>query len=459
MIDTRNRFPDGFLWGTATAAFQIEGAGALEGREPSIWDEFCARPGAILDGSDGSVAVDHYHRYEQDVALMAKLGYPAYRFSVSWSRVLRGDGTVNPEGMAFYERLVDALLARGIEPWVTLYHWDLPASLPGGWLNRDTAYRFADYAAVVYGALGDRIPTWTTLNEPWCSAFLGYGSGLHAPGRHDPAEALTAAHHLLLAHGLGVRALRAAGATRVGITLNFTPVEPADATRAEDVDVARRVDGTSNRIFVEPVLRAAYPADVVADAGPNWPVAAIHDGDLASIAAPIDVLGVNYYTTGMVRAGTPTDEPTPPPTPHVTAPDAVDVPRGLPTTAMGWEVDPDGLRALLVRLHREYTGPAGIPLVVTENGAAFADVTGADGRVDDRDRIDYLRRHLGAALAAIGEGVDLRGYLAWSFVDNFEWSYGYTKAFGVVAVDDQFRRHPKASAHWLGRAFAAGRPD
>ncbi len=450
MIVSRNRFPDGFLWGTATAAYQIEGAAALGGREPSIWDEFCARSGVILDGSDGSVAVDHYHRYEQDVALMAELGYPAYRFSVSWSRVLRGDGTVNPDGLAFYDRLVDALLARGIEPWVTLYHWDLPASLPGGWLNRDTARRFADYAGVVHAALGDRVPTWTTLNEPWCSAFLGYGSGLHAPGRRDPEEALTAAHHLLLAHGLGVQALRAAGAARVGITLNFTPVEPADPTRPEDVDVARRVDGTSNRIFVEPVLRGAYPADVIADAGARWPTAAIHAGDLAAVAAPIDVLGVNYYTTSRVRAGQASDQPIP----HVTAPGAQDVTRGLPITAMGWEVDPDGLRALLVRLHREYAGPAGVPLVVTENGAAFADAIDADGRIDDPDRIDYLRRHLDAALAAIGEGVDLRGYLVWSFIDNFEWSYGYTKSFGVVAVDDRLRRRPKASAHWLGRAFA-----
>lgn len=447
------QFPADFLWGVATSAYQIEGAATLEGRTPSIWDEFCRRPGAIHDGSSGDVAVDHYHRYREDVALMADLGVTAYRFSVSWTRALRPDGSVNPAGMDFYSRLVDELLGHGIRPWVTLYHWDLPAHLAGGWTSRDTAYRFGEYAALTHRALGDRVATWTTLNEPWCSAFLGYGSGEHAPGRQDPGEALLAAHHLLLAHGVGVQALRAEGATEVGLTLNFTPAVAVDPERLGDVETARRIDGLANRLFAEPVCLGRYPADVIQDAGAHWPADAIRAGDLAMISQPIDVLGVNYYSSQAVaaaeRVGIADAHLTPGQT-HV-------VPRGLPTTAMGWEVDPDSLRQLLLRLHHDYTAAAGVGLVVTENGAAYDDQLVLDGVIQDEDRIDFVRRHLHAAHAALDEGVDLRGYFLWSLIDNFEWAFGFTKKFGVYSVDADLERRPKLSAGWFARVVQEGR--
>ncbi len=446
-MSSPTQFPRDFLWGVATSAYQIEGAAAQGGRTPSIWDEFCDRPGAIHDGSSGEVAVDHYHRYREDVALMADLGVAAYRFSISWSRLVRPDGTVNPAGMDFYSRLVDELLAHRIRPWVTLYHWDLPTYLPGGWTSRDTAARFAEYAALAHRGLGDRVPTWTTLNEPWCSAFLGHASGEHAPGRQEPGESLLVAHHLLLAHGLAVQALRAEGAAEVGVTLNFTPVHPADPHREADVDVARRVDGLSNRLFVEPIALGRYPADIVADAGALWPSAAVHEGDLQIISTPIDLLGVNYYSGWAVRAG---EHPVTP-NPFVTAPTATAASRGLPRTEMDWEVDPQGLRELLGWLHRTYTGPAGIWLAITENGAAYEDGDLVGDTVHDEDRIDYLRDHLLAALDAIGDGVDLRAYLLWSFVDNFEWAHGYAKKFGIARVDADLRRHPKLSARWFAR--------
>lgn len=447
------QFPAGFLWGVATSAYQIEGAAALDGRTPSIWDEFCQRPGAIRDGSSGDVAVDHYHRFREDVALMADLGVTAYRFSVSWTRAVRPDGSVNPAGMNFYSRLVDELLGHGIQPWVTLYHWDLPAHLAGGWTARDTAYRFGEYAALTHRALGDRVATWTTLNEPWCSAFLGYGSGEHAPGRQDPGEALLAAHHLMLAHGLGVQALRSGGASQVGLTLNFTPVMAADPSQATDVEVARRVDGVANRLFADPVFHGRYPVDVIVDAGSLWPVGAIRDGDLALISQPIDVLGVNFYSSQAVTAA----EHLILPSAHVTAGHADVVSRGLPRTAMGWEVDPDAFRDLLVRLHRDYAGPAGVGLVVTENGAAYADEQVIDGVVQDEDRIDYVRHHLRAAYAALAAGVDLRGYFLWSLIDNFEWAFGYSKKFGIVGVDEHLNRRPKLSARWFARVVSEGR--
>lgn len=456
---TMLRFPPGFLWGTATSAFQIEGAHDVDGRKPSIWDEFCGVPGAIEGGDDGRLGVDHYHRYREDVALMAGLGLNSYRFSVSWPRVLDGD-RINDAGMDFYSRLVDELLGAGIEPWLTLYHWDLPASLPGGWTNRDTAYRFADYAAALYDRLGDRVPTWTTLNEPWCSSFLSYAGGEHAPGHADPREAVRAMHHLLLGHGLAMQALRSAGAGKLGITLNFGPVLPASDDPA-DLSAARRMDGTANRVFVHPLFTGEYPADVRADLDPWWDGDLVADGDLAAIASPIDVLGVNYYTTSVVRAG----EPVEPWTvrgrrryvPNIAAPDAVTVPRDLPQTAMGWEVEADGLRRLLLWLHRDYTGPAGVPLVVTENGAAYPDDRfEPDGTVNDADRIAYLRDHLAAVHAAIAEGADVRGYLEWSLLDNFEWAWGYDKKFGIVAVDSAMNRVPKASAAWYGAVARRG---
>lgn len=456
---TMLQFPPGFLWGTATSAFQIEGAHDVDGRQPSIWDEFCQTPGAIENGDDGRLGVDHYHRYREDVALMAGLGLNGYRFSVSWPRVLDGE-RVNPAGMDFYSRLVDELLSAGIEPWLTLYHWDLPASLPGGWTNRDTAYRFADYAALLYDRLGDRVPTWTTLNEPWCSSFLSHAGGEHAPGHTEPREAVRATHHLLLGHGLAMQALRAAGAGKLGITLNFSPVLPASDDPA-DLSVVRRVDGTANRVFVHPLFTGEYPADVRADLDPWWDGDLVAEGDMALIASPIDVLGVNYYATSVVRAGEPVEPWTVRGrrryTPNIAAPDAVYVPRDLPQTAMGWEVEADGLRRLLMWLHREYTGPAGVPLVVTENGAAYPDdQLEPDGTVNDADRIAYLRDHLTAVHAAITEGADVRGYLEWSLLDNFEWAWGYDKKFGIVAVDAAMNRTPKASAAWYGAVAQRG---
>lgn len=444
-------FPRGFLLGSATSAYQIEGATAEDGRQDSIWDVFCRVPGAIANGEDGRVACDHYHRYAEDAKLLAALGMNTYRFSVSWPRVLN-DGVVNGAGMDFYSRLVDELLANDVTPWLTLYHWDLPAALPGGWTNRDTAKRFVDYALAVHERLGDRVRTWTTLNEPWCSSFLSYAAGVHAPGQTDPAASIRAAHHLLLAHGWAVQALREADpSASLGATINFTPALPASDS-ARDRDVARRVDGTTNRFFVEPVFTGHYPADVLDDLAELWPDDLVAEEDLAAISTPIDVLGVNYYTTNVFRAGEPTE-----PTPHIAAPDAVQVLRDLPLTEMGWEVDPAGLRNLLTWLHADYTGPAGVPLVITESGAAFDDVADEAGYVDDADRIDYLRSHLTAVREAMDAGADVRGYLVWSLMDNFEWAHGYAKRFGLVRVDSDLNRIPKASARWFADVARTGR--
>ncbi len=445
-------FPDGFLFGSATSAYQIEGAVAEDGRQESIWDVFCRVPGAIEGGEDGTVACDHYHRYAADAKLLGELGMNAYRFSVCWPRVLDGD-TVIPAGMDFYSRLVDELLANGVEPWLTLYHWDLPAALPGGWTNRDTAKRFVDYALAVHERLGDRVRTWTTLNEPWCSSFLSYAAGEHAPGLTDPVASIRAAHHLLLAHGWATQALRDADpSATLGITLNFTPALPASDSAA-DRDLARRVDGTANRFFVEPIFTGRYPADVLDDLAEIWPDDLVAEEDLAAIRTPIDVLGVNYYTTNVFRAGEPSG-----PTAHVSAPEAVQVLRDdLPVTAMGWEIDPGGLRNLLTWLHTGYTGAARVPMVITENGAAFDDVVEADGTVNDVDRIDFLRRHLAAVREAMDAGADVRGYLAWSLMDNFEWAWGYAKRFGLVRVDADLNRVPKASARWFGDVARTGR--
>lgn len=442
------QFPDGFMFGAATAAFQIEGAAAEDGKVDSIWDVFCRQPGAIANGEDATTACDHYHRVADDVQLMAELGLDSYRFSISWPRVVTPDG-VNTAGLDFYSRLVDELLAHEVEPWLTLYHWDLPAYLPGGWTNRETAYRFADYTQVVQDRLGDRIRTWTTLNEPWCSAFLGYAAGHHAPGLTDRAASIRAAHHLMLAHGLAVQVVREADPTaRLGITMNFTPAMPA-TTDPQDIDVARRIDGTANRFFADAVFKGRYPADVVADLADVWPDDLVHDGDLEVISAPIDVLGVNYYTTNVFAAGQPDPAH---PSPHITAPENVQVMRELPVTEMGWEVEPSGLHRLLKRLQDDYTGPVGASLVVTENGAAFADEPDEDGFVDDSsDRLDFLRRHLLAAHHAIEDGVDLQGYFVWSLMDNFEWAFGYDKRFGIVRVDEHLNRIPKASGLWFAQ--------
>ncbi|MGH9133140.1 MAG: GH1 family beta-glucosidase [Ilumatobacteraceae bacterium] len=445
-------FPAGFRWGVATAAFQIEGATHADGRTDSIWDAFCRVPGAVANGDTGEPACDHYRRMPDDVALMAGLGVDTYRFSVAWPRVHPDGGRVNPAGVDFYQRLVETLLEHGIRPWATLYHWDLPQALEdaGGWTNRDTASRFADYAQTVHDALGDRVPTWTTLNEPFCSAFLGYAAGVHAPGRREPLAAVAAAHHLLLAHGLGAQVLREGGAEHVGITLNLAPFSAADPDDPADTDVVRRLDGLHNRIFLDPVLRGEYPSDVADDLAPFGLDRHVGDGDLALIGAPIDVLGINYYSTTHVEAKAPTPgEEGREAIPWAVGVETVrSVSRGLPRTAMGWEIEPDGLRRILVRLHDEY--PA-TPLVITENGSAWDDTVGPDGAIDDHERVAYLRAHLAAAHAAIEAGVDLQGYLAWSLLDNFEWAYGYGKRFGIVRVDyDTQVRTPKSSA----RVFA-----
>jgi beta-glucosidase len=456
------QFPEGFVWGTATAAFQVEGAVREDGRGVSIWDTFTRTPGLVVDGTNADVACDHYHRYLEDAATMAELGLDSYRFSLAWPRIQpTGSGAVNQAGLDFYARLVDALLERGITPLATLYHWDLPQPLQdaGGWTNRETAERFAEYAAIVGAALGDRMPTVTTFNEPWCSAFLGYASGVHAPAIKDNASALAAVHHLNLAHGLGVGALRSAlpADGKVSLTLNLANVRGASDS-APDVEAVRHVDGLSNRIFLEPVLRGRYPKDVLDDLAHITDWSFVKDGDTATINAPIDLLGVNYYTPTLVAAATPelqaqldghwvndpmsADQPSPFPGTDL----AFALPQEGPYTAMGWRIEPASLTDLLLRVHRDYPG---IPLMVTENGCAFPDEPGPDGVVHDRDRIDYLTGHIGAVHDAIGQGVDVRGYYCWSLMDNFEWAWGLSKRFGLIHVDfTSTERTWKDSAHW-----------
>jgi beta-glucosidase len=452
-------FPPGFLWGAATAAYQIEGAAHRDGRTDSIWDAFARVPGAVLDGHDGEVACGHYDRYREDVALMKGMDLGSYRFSTSWSRVRPDGGAVNPKGLDFYSRLVDELLAAGITPWLTLYHWDLPQALEerGGWANRDTAHLFAEYAVTMHEALGDRVGVWTTLNEPWCASFLSYTAGVHAPGRQSRPDGLAAAHHLLLGHGLAVRELRARDAgIDLGITLNLTVTDPVDPLDPADVDAARRIDGQFNRFFLDPVLRGSYPQDVLDDVAQYGLLDHVQDGDLEIISSPIDTLGVNYYHGESVsarpapqslRGDAPVQRATSSPFP---AADGVhNHPRGLPVTSMDWEVQPEGLTRLLLRLQEEYTGPAGVALYVTENGAAYDDVPDADGHVEDTERLDFVDLHLRAVHEAVRRGVDVRGYFAWSLMDNYEWAWGYHKRFGIVRVDyDTLERTPKASARW-----------
>ena len=437
--------PRDFLLGAATAAYQVEGAAGERGR--SIWDTFAHTPGRVLGGDTGDVAIDHCHRYRADAALMATLGLEAYRFSISWPRVQPGGrGRVDT---GFYDRLVDELLVCGIEPWPTLYHWDLPQELEdaGGWPVRDTAERFADYALAVHDRLADRVRHWTTLNEPWCAAFLGYASGVHAPGRTEPEAAVRAAHHLMLGHGLAAREMRAAG-SEVAITLNLYAVSPATDAEA-DVDAARRIDALQNRIFADPILNGVYPADLEVDLEPITDFGHVRPGDCETIATPLDALGVNYYTRHVV-SGTATGGSDGhgggSASPWVGSPGIGFLSRGVPVTAMGWEIDPAGLTEVLTRLHRDY--PA-VPLYVTENGAAFDDVPGPDGTVDDPDRVAYLDGHLRACADAIGAGVPLKGYFCWSLFDNFEWSWGYSRRFGLVYVDYPTQtRIPKSSARW-----------
>ncbi|MFJ8692886.1 GH1 family beta-glucosidase [Streptomyces roseolilacinus] len=459
-------FPPGFLWGTATAAYQIEGAAQEDGRGPSIWDTFSHTPGRTRGGDTGDVAADHYHRAPDDVRTMAEIGVNAYRFSVSWPRVQpTGRGPAAQKGLDFYRALADDLLDRGITPVLTLYHWDLPQALEdeGGWPARDTARRFADYAGLVADALGDRVERWTTLNEPWCSAFLGYGSGVHAPGRADPVDALRAAHHLNLAHGLAAHALRAVlpGHAQLSISLNTCAVRARTDSDA-DRDARRRVDALANRVFTGPLLHGAYPEDLLDDTAHLTDWSFVHADDPATIARhPLDSLGVNYYAPTVVSAATGG--------PASTADDGHGASAHSPwpgadhvsfhqqpgeRTDMGWGVDPTGLYDLLTHYAREAPG---LPLFVTENGAAYPDRPAADGTVHDVRRIRYLHDHVAALHRALADGADVRGYFVWSLLDNFEWSYGYAKRFGIVHVDYATQtRTPKASARWYARLARTG---
>jgi beta-glucosidase len=446
-------FPPGFLWGVATSSFQIEGASTADGRGESTWDRFARTPGAIEDGSDGTAACDHYRRWPEDVALMKELGLNAYRFSVAWPRVQpRGRGAVNTAGLDFYDRLVDGLLGAGLAPMVTLNHWDLPQALQdrGGWGSRDTASAFVDYTHAVSMRLGDRVRQWVTHNEPWCVATLGYEQGVHAPGLHDPALALRAAHHLLLSHGWTVPVLRRnAPGAEVGIVLIASHVEPETASDA-DREAARWFDGFFNRWYLDPVFRGQYPADAVADRIgrghlPPEGMPFVQPGDLAAIKAPLDFLGVNYYSRN-VLSGIPGPDGEPAPR---------SVPQGPPQdrTDMGWEVWPQGLEDVLRRIHREYQ-PA--RLYVTENGAAYGDGPNGDGRIHDERRRAFIEGHLRALRRAIGAGVPVAGYYHWSLLDNFEWGHGFTKRFGLVHVDFATQRRTlKDSAQYYRAVVAA----
>jgi beta-glucosidase len=459
-------FPQGFTWGTATAAYQIEGAATLDGRTPSIWDTYSRTPGKVRNGDTGDIATDHYHRWREDIALMADLGVGAYRFSLSWPRIQpTGRGPAVQKGLDFYRRLVDELLAKGIDPVVTLYHWDLPQELEdaGGWPERRTADRFAEYASLAAEALGDRVRTWITLNEPWCSAFLGYGSGVHAPGRTDQVAALRAAHHLNLAHGKAVQALRAhvSPAAQMSITLNVHHVR-ALTQSTEDVDAARRIDAVANRVFTGPLLHGEYPADLLRDTAHLTDWSFVRDGDTALARQPLDFLGVNYYAPTLVSAAGSKDGAAHTSDGHGRSefspwPGADRVVFHQPpgnTTAMGWAVDPSGMYDLLRRLHTDFPG---LPLMITENGAAFDDYVNPQGEVHDPERIAYLQGHLSAVHQAIEAGVDVRGYFLWSLLDNFEWAYGYSKRFGAVYVDyPTGNRIPKASARWYADVARTG---
>jgi beta-glucosidase len=433
--------PTQFLWGVATAAYQIEGAAEEEGRGESIWDRFVHTPGKVVGRHTGDVACDHYHRWREDVDLMRRLGVNAYRFSVAWPRVLpEGRGAVNQAGIGFYDRLVDALLEAGITPFLTLYHWDLPQALQdgGGWVARSTVEAFTDYTAVVAERLGDRVSHWATINEPWVVAQLGHALGVHAPGLTEPRAGWAAAHHLLLAHGRAVRVLReAVPDAEVGIVLNLSPVVARSAHPA-DVAAATLTDGTHNRWFLDPLAGRGYPEDAVAQVG--WDRSEVLNGDLETVAAPLDFLGVNYYFRLIESA--PGDFPRPQPV----------VEERPEHTDMGWEVYPEGLGDVLRRLHTEYPFPR---LYVTENGAAYPEPDQVAGPIDDRERTSYLARHIQAALEAAEDGAPLSGYFVWTLLDNFEWAYGYTKRFGLVHVDHSTgTRTPKASFDWYRNLIA-----
>ena len=436
-------FPAGFLWGAATASYQIEGAWQADGKGESIWDRFAHAPGTISDGSTGDVACDHYHRWHDDIALMRELGLQAYRFSTAWPRILPdGYGKVNQAGLDFYSRLTDGLLEAGIEPYVTLYHWDLPQVLQdrGGWPARLSAQAFGEYADAVTRQLGDRVKNWITLNEPWCSSLLSYFLGEQAPGRRDLGEGLAAAHHLLLAHGWAMPVIRQnSPGCRAGVTLNLIPQTPASPSE-EDALAARVEDAKFNRWFLDPLSGRGYPEEAVEAFGQEMRY--VQAGDLAAIAAPMDFLGVNYYMRNIIRSDAIPEIQNEPKT----------ITRRQELTEMGWEVYAEGMYELLTRLKADYDFPA---YYITENGAAYPDQVGANGQVFDARRVAYLRDHFVQAARAIAEGVPLRGYFVWSLMDNFEWSFGFSKRFGLVYTDYATQqRTPKASARWYSRVIA-----
>jgi len=453
-VATAAALPAGFAFGASTAAYQIEGAVTEDGRGRSVWDTFCDQPGRVVDGGSGAVACDHYHRYAEDVALMSGLGLDGYRFSVAWPRIQPdGSGQPNAAGLDFYDRLVDALLAAGVAPMATLFHWDLPQALEdgGGWLERSTAERFAEYAGVVGARLADRVAHWIPVNEPNVVTMLGYATGLHAPGRTLMFDALPVAHHLLLGHGLAVSALRAAGAGSVGTANNHTPVRPASDTEV-DRDAAALYDNLWNALFSDPVLRGCYP-EGFGELMPG-PVAE----DLEAIAAPLDFYGVNYYNPTRVAAqGSALAQVSPAPAVDGVPFVLVELEGDHPRTDFGWPVVPEGLRDVLVGLRAEY-GATLPPVLVTENGCAYDDPPGPDGAIHDPRRIAYLASHLRAVGEAVGAGVDVRGYFTWSLIDNFEWAEGFTKRFGLVHVDYATqRRTPRDSYGWYRDVIAAHR--
>ncbi|MEB0001671.1 GH1 family beta-glucosidase [Cryobacterium sp. 10S3] len=441
-----DRFPTNFVWGLATAAYQIEGAASEGGRGPSIWDTFAHTPGRTKNADTGDVACDHYHRWPADLDLLKELGVSNYRLSVSWSRLQPGgSGDLNPEGVAFYRAILAGMRERDIAPYVTLYHWDLPQELEdlGGWGDRETAFRFADFAAQTVSALGDLASTWITLNEPWCSAFLGYGSGAHAPGRQDLNVAVRAAHHLNLAHGLATAAIRAIDpSARIGVTNIVTDIVPASSL-AGDQAAAARLDAVSNLVFLEPVFHGRYSAGVHAALDAYGLRDAIEPEDLAIIHAPLDFAGINHYQRVIAHD----DASTPFSVREVAAQPA--------TTSFGWSVIPESMTAVLQRVAREFTS---VPLYVTESGASYHDYVDPNGDVIDTDRVAYLRGYIDAAGQAIAAGVNLKGYFVWSFLDNFEWGEGYSKRFGLVYVDYRTQvRIPKLSARWYTALIGAHR--
>jgi len=452
-LPVRCEFPRGFLWGAATSAYQIEGSNTADGRGESIWDRFCTVPGNVQDGSSGNGACDHYQRFREDVALMRDMGLGAYRFSISWNRVLpQGRGAVNQKGLEFYDRLVDALLEAEIQPFATLFHWDLPQTLQdqGGWVVRSSVDAFTEYAYAVGHRLGDRVKNWITHNEPWCVTILGNQQGKHAPGVRNWHAALATSHHLLLSHGAAVRALRSIDSGfQIGIALNLVPAIPASPSDA-DRDATRHFDGSFNRWFLDPIHGRGYPEDILRDyetdgrLPPNWQLL-LRDGDLPTIAEATDFLGINYYRREVVRSETLSQELNAPRTVHLPAEDQM--------TTMGWEIYPDGIYDILHRVHAEYAPRC---LYVTENGASFNDVPAADGTVSDDNRIQFVREHLRAAERAISAGVPLRGYFLWSLMDNFEWERGYGPRFGIVRVDYRTQeRTLKQSARWYREVIRA----